>query len=238
MMPVLKAWEETFKMQMKRSQADGVASPVAVRNMQQMVIIDTDVPHITLYSRLLIPSHAPPLEQYKAKASSLYSLYRCHPLKTLLLPWTQIPLWITVSLSLRSMAAFPAPFLETPVAAVEGFATGGTSWFVDLAAQDPTMIFPLSIGFMHLCNIELNRSMVRATGRKDNLLLTSFFRALSILIIPVATQVPMALNLYWATSAAFSLTQNLGFWWTSPPPSSRKAIHEKKPDLAAEGVTR
>ncbi|KAI8921163.1 60Kd inner membrane protein-domain-containing protein [Powellomyces hirtus] len=181
--PLLSAWEQTYRQQLMRNRRE--MSPVAMKNLQYM---------------------------YKEKASELYKVYNCHPLKTLLLPWVQIPLWVTVSLALRNMASFPAPFLSTPDSPVEGFTTGGTSWFVDLATPDPTLLFPLSIGFLHLINIELNRSMMRRAGRTDNLMLTSFFRSLGILIIPVATQVPMALNLYWATSAAFSVCQNIGFW--------------------------
>ncbi|TPX69091.1 hypothetical protein SpCBS45565_g02725 [Spizellomyces sp. 'palustris'] len=98
------------------------------------------------------------------------------------------------------------------MAPVEGFTMGGTAWFVDLAAPDPTMIVPLTIGFLHLMNVELNKSIVNLGGRRDHPLMTFLFRCLSIVIIPVATQVPMALSLFWATSAAFSTTQNIGFW--------------------------
>ncbi|KAJ3165371.1 Cytochrome c oxidase assembly protein cox18, mitochondrial [Geranomyces variabilis] len=188
--PLLKGWEQTYHMQLKGltggGGGSGSSSASAAKSRMQIL--------------------------YNEKKSELYKKYDCHPLKTLLLPWVQIPLWVTVSLALRNMAAFPAPFLTTPESPVEGFTTGGTSWFVDLAAQDPTMIFPLSIGFLHWTNIELNRSIVRASGRNDNVMVTGFFRALVLLIIPVATQVPMALNLYWATSAAFSVAQNLAFW--------------------------
>ncbi|KAJ3153348.1 Cytochrome c oxidase assembly protein cox18, mitochondrial [Geranomyces michiganensis] len=196
--PLLKGWEQTFHMQLQGMKGGSSASPAKTR----MQIL------------------------YNAKRSELYKKYDCHPLKTLLLPWVQIPLWVTVSLAMRNMAAFPAPFLTTPEFPAEGFTTGGTSWFVDLAAQDPTLIFPLSIGFLHWINIELNRSIVRAAGRNDNVMVTGFFRALVLLIIPVATQVPMALNLYWATSAAFSVAQNLVFWVKGKPqvPGSEKTL--------------
>ena len=34
----------------------------------------------------------------------LYSKEKCHPLKTFLLPWSQIPLWIVLSLAIRSLS--------------------------------------------------------------------------------------------------------------------------------------
>ncbi|KAI8998151.1 60Kd inner membrane protein-domain-containing protein [Gaertneriomyces semiglobifer] len=149
---------------------------------------------------------------YKEKRNELLKTYNCHPFKTILLPFVQIPLWITISLALRRMAAFPAPFLDAPPAALAGLVDGGSLWFIDLTAPDPTMIFPLSIGFLHLLNVELNRSTVAMGGGKEHRLLTFIFRTLAIIIIPVSTQVPMILSLFWATSAGFSVIQNCMFW--------------------------
>ncbi|KAJ3118957.1 Cytochrome c oxidase assembly protein cox18, mitochondrial [Phlyctochytrium bullatum] len=146
--------------------------------------------------------------QYKAKVAEVYRTYNCQPWKTFLLPWTQLPLFVAVSFGLRRMAAFPAPFLETPPAPVPGFAEEGVLWFANLAAPDPTVLLPLAIGGMHLFNIEMNSSSVKKpTARQRALKIV--FQTLAVASVPIATQVPAGIALYWATSAAFSVVQNV-----------------------------
>jgi inner membrane protein COX18 len=40
---------------------------------------------------------------------------------------------------------------------------------------------------------------------------TNAFRLLSIAFIPIAAQAPMAIGLYWMTSAWYSVAQNIAF---------------------------
>ena len=47
-------------------------------------------------------------EQVRKMTSEVYSQEKCHPMKTFLLPWCQIPLWIVLSFAIRNLAgAFP-----------------------------------------------------------------------------------------------------------------------------------
>ncbi|KAI9093125.1 60Kd inner membrane protein-domain-containing protein [Phlyctochytrium arcticum] len=127
--PVIKAWEATFRQMLKRR---GGPEGVSVAEVKSL---------------------------YRNKTRELFKTYNCHPIKTIILPLAQIPLWITTSLALRRMAAFPSPWLDTPSSPVDGFTTGGTSFFVDLSATDPTMIFPIAIGAMYLMNVEVGYVM-------------------------------------------------------------------------------
>ncbi|KAI8839951.1 hypothetical protein BC829DRAFT_26764 [Chytridium lagenaria] len=88
--------------------------------------------------------------QFQSKVKEVYKLYDCQPWKTFLLPFTQLPLFIAVSFSLRRMAAFPLPFFETPPSPVPGFNTEGMLWFIDLAAPDPTLCCRCLSGFFIL----------------------------------------------------------------------------------------
>ncbi|KAJ1555611.1 Cytochrome c oxidase assembly protein cox18, mitochondrial [Cladochytrium tenue] len=97
--------------------------------------------------------------RFKAKVRQLYRQHRCHPLQTFLLPWVQIPLFVTASLALRSLAAYPLPSIfgirsrEVPAS---GLDEGGILWFVDLTAPDPTLLLPVAIGIANWANIEVN----------------------------------------------------------------------------------
>lgn len=81
----------------------------------------------------------------------------CHPAKTLILVWFQIPMWIFLSLSLRNIinmvpnqdAAAYQRYMELTV---EGF-----GWICDLTQVDPTWILPVSMGLLNLAIIEVNK---------------------------------------------------------------------------------
>ena len=50
--------------------------------------------------------------QMKRLVSQLYIRDNCHPFKTMVAGWTQVPLWISLSLALRNMTG-TAPFTGT-----------------------------------------------------------------------------------------------------------------------------
>lgn len=96
-------------------------------------------------------------DAYRAKVKELYSANKCNPRVSFMLPWVQIPLFITVSLTIRGMAGYPLPFLGGSNLPIEpGFAEGGTMWFTDLAAADPTWIMPIAVGATNLLNVEVS----------------------------------------------------------------------------------
>ncbi|KAF8928661.1 60Kd inner membrane protein-domain-containing protein [Dissophora ornata] len=149
---------------------------------------------------------------YRAKVKELYSANRCNPRVSFLLPWVQIPLFITMSLTIRGMAGYPLPFLgDSSLPAEPGFADGGALWFVDLAASDPTWIMPIAIGATNLLNVELNGLMMSKTPTRNQIIFRNLFRALAITMIPIAHQAPMAICLYWLSSGSYSVFQNIAF---------------------------
>jgi membrane protein insertase Oxa1/YidC/SpoIIIJ len=95
-------------------------------------------------------------KQYKTKVKSIYAHHGCSRWKLLLLPWVQMPLFISMSLTLRHMAAYPLPWYgQTAELPVAGLSEGGLAWFMDLTAVDPTMIVPVMIGAGNLINVEV-----------------------------------------------------------------------------------
>ncbi|ORY50036.1 hypothetical protein BCR33DRAFT_847265 [Rhizoclosmatium globosum] len=72
---------------------------------------------------------------------------------------------------------------------------------------DPTVLLPLIVGGLHLANIESHTSSVTSpTPRQRAFKL--LFQSIAVLMVPVATQVPAGVALYWASSAGYSLVQN------------------------------
>ncbi|KAF9108717.1 Cytochrome c oxidase assembly protein cox18, mitochondrial [Mortierella sp. GBA35] len=168
---------------------------------------------------------------YRAKVKELYSANRCNPRVSFMLPWVQIPLFIITSLTIRGMAGYPLPFLGNSSLPVEpGFATGGTMWFTDLAAADPTWIMPIAVGTTNLLNVELNGMMMSKTPTRNQVIFRNVFRALSISMIPIAHEAPMAICLYWLSSGSYSVFQNIAFrvptvrqWLKLPPLPKRES---------------
>ncbi|KAI9481503.1 MAG: 60Kd inner membrane protein-domain-containing protein, partial [Benjaminiella poitrasii] len=95
-------------------------------------------------------------KQYRKKVKSIYAHYGCPRWKILLLPWIQIPLFVSMSLTLRHLTAFPLPWLgKTAEMPALGLSEEGLAWFMDLTAADPTMMVPVLIGAGNLINIEV-----------------------------------------------------------------------------------
>ena len=119
--------------------------------------------------------------QVRRHTHQLYWYHGCHPAKMYLLPWIQLPLWLTLSLALRNMSgAWPgappdrrhtprytyttrsalctvtAPSsLADAVARHVELASGGVGWFQDLTAADPCLVLPLLLVVANLLNIEV-----------------------------------------------------------------------------------
>ncbi|KAF9571811.1 Cytochrome c oxidase assembly protein cox18, mitochondrial [Mortierella alpina] len=151
-------------------------------------------------------------EAYRMKTQELYAANRCNPRVSFLLPWVQIPLFITMSLTIRGMAGYPLPFLgDSSLPAEPGFADGGAMWFTDLAASDPTWIMPVAVGATNLLNVELNGFMMSKTPTRNQRIFRNIFRALAISMVPIAHEAPMAICLYWLSSGSYSVFQNIAF---------------------------
>ncbi|TPX34574.1 hypothetical protein SmJEL517_g02870 [Synchytrium microbalum] len=144
--------------------------------------------------------------ELRQKASELYKQHNCHPIKTFLLPWIQIPVFITMSLTLRSMSAYPLPFMTTSEAPIPGFKAGGELWFTDLTLPDPTWILPVCLGLLHNTNLKLQAE--RFPNAVNFQRFNTALRVLMLVLVPLMAQAPSAVTLYWVASAAFSLIQN------------------------------
>ncbi|RUS22498.1 60Kd inner membrane protein-domain-containing protein [Endogone sp. FLAS-F59071] len=138
--PMVESWAETLK--------------YSVAKESKMRRISYDEYNVELQKQVRKWSNRLGYSLYRAKIKQLYRENNCSPLRAFLLPWVQIPLFISMSLTIRGMAAYPLPWLSNPNLPVHGFTDGGLAWFVDLTQADSTWILPVAIGLTNLLNIE------------------------------------------------------------------------------------
>ena len=140
----------------------------------------------------------------------IYKREKCNPLKLYILPWAQLPLWIVISLALRNISGFFPREGNVDGASLcnPDLVTGGLGWITDLSSSDPYYILPFIIGITNYMNIELN-SLRKKDPSKWQRAITRLFRMLTIAMVFVASHVPSAMSLYWATSSSYGLVQNL-----------------------------
>ncbi|XP_078659517.1 cytochrome c oxidase assembly protein COX18, mitochondrial-like isoform X2 [Branchiostoma floridae x Branchiostoma belcheri] len=139
--------------------------------------------------------------------TSLYIRDNCHPFKGSLLVWVQLPLFVCVSFALRHLTG--------TFQGVHGAATlqpdmvsQGALWFTDLTAADPTLLLPVLLGTLNLVIVEMH-SLQQVEKTRTQAVLTNFFRGISVLMVMVAAYMPAAMTLYWTSSSAVGLAQNI-----------------------------
>lgn len=210
-----------------------VTLPIAIKSRKNQIkiaalapIVDANMPRLAQQVRQQKTTNSTParfprdLELARsAFRRQLHRRHGVHLLAVLALPALKVPLWLTFSLTLRTMAGAAIPSFLDPLPSEPGFATGGIGWIVDLTAVDGLILLPVTLGLLNLVNVEVN---VAARGGRERgrlgVLLDRGVRGVSVLLIPLAAQMPAALCLYWVSSAACTLLQN--FWLNRQYPSS------------------
>jgi len=139
-------------------------------------------------------------EQRKKFAHQALDAYQnkhnLHPIKNLLPMWVNGLFMTSMFFGLRGMTNAP----------VESMTTGGTAWFTDLVATDPTFILPLTASgtialMMYLGADGLNLDTIPPIMKK-------LMIAMPIVSIPVMIAFPAALGVYWVTNNFISLCQS------------------------------
>lgn len=133
----------------------------------------------------------------------------CHPFKASLVIWLQIPIWVCMSFALRNLVYMQPIADAASLLTFTELSLGGFGWIPNLTVPDHSLVFPVAFGLTNLAVIEIQRlSKLRQPSRLYNIF-TNVFRVFSIVMIPVAANVPACMCLYWVTSSSFGLMQNL-----------------------------
>lgn len=119
-----------------------------------------------------------------------------NPLKNMLVPLAQAPLFISFFMGLRKMANYP----------VESMATGGILWFVDLTMPDQFYALPIITSLTMLATIELGTDSAKVSSQNIQTM-RYVLRALPFVILPFTVNFPAAILCYWTCSNFISLAQ-------------------------------
>lgn len=156
-------------------------------------------------------------KERRKRQKQLFKDNKCQVWKNAVLPLTQLPVWLTLSLTFRDLTGWHQMSGKPldPSLTTEGF-----SWITDLTLPDPYMTIPVVLGCVALSNIEWNTKALRSVrvasrGMEVSKRPTLFDAVMNIsrlgviLLMCFSTQAPAALGLYWISSQGFSLVQNM-----------------------------
>ncbi|XP_075910100.1 cytochrome c oxidase assembly protein COX18, mitochondrial isoform X2 [Petromyzon marinus] len=164
-------------------------------------------------------------KELKRLVSELYVRDNCHPVKASLIMWVQIPLWIILTVSLQNISWLA----QDESSKYGGLLEGGMLWFSNLTAPDTTWILPISLGLINLLIVEMFALQRKDMSRMQRFA-TNFIRLLSLVMVPVAAAVPSAVSLYWVSSSAVGLAQNLAL----RAPRVRSLLHLPRSPMDSE----
>lgn len=119
------------------------------------------------------------------------------PLKQMLMPFCQLPVFLSVFVGIRQMANLP----------VDSMTTGGMAWFTDLTIPDPYYALPVLTMATFLCTLEFGVDGVRAESLSRNMRYA--MRAMPFIMLPFIINFPSAMLVYWFTTNIFSFVQML-----------------------------
>lgn len=119
-----------------------------------------------------------------------------NPLKNMLIPFAQMPIFVSYFLGIRRMVNAP----------VESLHTGGALWFTDLTLADPYYLLPIITCSTLALTIHLGTEAARVPGQESPMY-TYILKGIPIIIFPFIMNFPAAMVVYWASSNFCSLIQ-------------------------------
>ncbi|XP_057661340.1 mitochondrial inner membrane protein OXA1L [Diorhabda carinulata] len=122
-----------------------------------------------------------------------------NPLKNMVVPLAQMPIFISFFMGLRQMANVP----------VDSLRTGGILWFTDLTLPDQYFLMPIITSATLYATIELGTDTAKLSSQNMQLM-KYVLRGLPLIILPFTFNFPGAILCYWVSSNFISLAQ-VGF---------------------------
>ncbi|XP_049872106.1 mitochondrial inner membrane protein OXA1L [Pectinophora gossypiella] len=122
-----------------------------------------------------------------------------NPLKNMIVPLAQAPLFISFFMGLRGMANCP----------VESMTYGGMWWFMDLTVPDQYFILPIITSATLWLTIEMGVDGGRLDAQNMQVM-RYVLRAIPVIMVPFTINFPGAILCYWCSSNFISLIQ-VGF---------------------------
>lgn len=135
--------------------------------------------------------------EHTQEMQSLMAAKGYNPLKNILVPFAQMPFFLSFYFGIRGMVNAP----------VESMQHGGMSWFTDLTAADPLYILPLiTCGTLWLTMNSALATTPMTSDTAQNLTL-KLMKFMPVVMFPFIMSFPSALVVYWASSNTCALLQ-------------------------------
>jgi YidC/Oxa1 family membrane protein insertase len=145
----------------------------AVQNSARMAAIRPTMNKLIEFSK-----SNPNNPSYQKELFLLWKKNNVNPLKALVVPLIQLPLFVTFFFGIRQMGDY-----------YPGVAEGGMLWFPDLIAHDPLFVLPVLNGLSFLLMVELN-AHDQAVDHAQAATFKTAMRALAFFMVPVTMYTP------------------------------------------------
>lgn len=158
--------------------------------------------------------------------NAVYAKHGTHPVSTMALMFTQMPIFVSMFVGLRKMETYYPDICQ-----------GGAMWFPDLSAADPLHYLPVMASATFCTTILLGDISMGDQGK----IMKRFMLGMGLITIPLAWNFPSGVVLYWVVNNSFSIVQTgvlnrvpgvkplLGIL---PPPSEEDKDQEIKDQFA------
>ena len=135
-------------------------------------------------------------QHYETQVKALFKEHDFKPLR-MWMPFFQLPVFVGFFVGIREMGQY-----------FPGFVTGGTLWFSDLSASDPTYILPVVNGVSMLLMFETGLAMNPQADKMQAETMRWVMRAASLAMIPLMISMPNGLFVHWGVNNAMSIAQS------------------------------
>uniref|UniRef100_A0A6M2E0J6 Putative mitochondrial inner membrane protein oxa1l n=1 Tax=Xenopsylla cheopis TaxID=163159 RepID=A0A6M2E0J6_XENCH len=134
--------------------------------------------------------------RYSQEMTLLMKSKQLNPIKNMIVPLAQAPLFISFFMGLRGMANAP----------VESLKDGGLFWFSNLTISDPYYLLPIITSTTMWLTIEVGADSARLNAQNMQTM-KYVLRALPVVILPFTVNFPGAILWYWTCTNFISLGQ-------------------------------
>lgn len=177
-------------------------------------------------------------KETKRRKDALFKKHGIQTWKNFMLPLFQVPLWVTMSMTIRNLTGWLSWDNLRNKALDPSLHNEGFLWINDLTEADPMHIAPIVVGIASLLNIEWNTRTLELSmlSKRDNLrptltsALANTSKIMVIFLMGISMYAPSALSLYWITSQIYSLVQNVLLDLIYPIKYSPKSRIKSKPN--------
>lgn len=188
---------ETMSDALDTAKAAAVTSPLANMKYEEILLLSA--------------------KETRKRQKALFKKHGIQLWKNMILPAFQIPLWVSLSLTMRNLCGWLSWDSLANKPLDSALYTEGMWWFSDLTSFDHYHLTPLILGIVSLCNVEWTfktLELLRLTQRNTlrptlTDAIANISRMSVVFMMAISMNAPVGLSLFWISSQVYSLIQNI-----------------------------